>query len=70
MCSEHFVNSKGKKHDEYSTLKLPLLPTQMSVPTPHRKLVHHDLTVKKRKRNSKVETSSEILYCDAQTHLA
>ena len=70
VCSEHFINSKGRKlrPDEYLTLKLPLLATQVSVPPPRRELVCHDLPVKKRKCDSEVETSSDILYCDAQTN--
>ena len=70
VCSEHFINSKGRKlrPDEYPTLKLPLLAAQVSVPPPRRELVRHDLPVKKRKCDSEVETSSDILYCDAQTN--
>ena len=68
VCSEHFINSKGRqlRPDEYPTLKLPLLPTQVSAPPPRRELLHHDLPVKRRKCNSEAE--SEILYCDAQTN--
>ena len=68
VCSEHFINSKGRKlqPDEYPTLKLPLLPTQVSVPPPRRELVHPDLPAKKRKDNREVE--SEVVYCDAQTN--
>ena len=54
--------------DEYPTLKLPLLAAQVSVPPPRRELVRHDLPVKKRKCYGEVETSSDILYCDAQTN--
>lgn len=68
VCSEHFINSKGRKlrPDEYPTLKLPLLPMKVSAPPPRRELLRHDLPVKKRKCNSEAE--SEILYCDAQTN--
>ena len=70
VCIEHFVNSKGRKlrPDEYPTLKLPLRPTEVSIPPPRRELIHHDLPVKKRKCDSQVETSSEILYCDVATN--
>ena len=67
VCSEHFINSKGRKlrPDEYPTLKLPQLATQVSVPPPRREMVRYDLPVKKRKCDDEVETS---LYCDAQTN--
>ena len=67
VCSEHFINSKGRKlrPDEYPTLKLPQLATQVSVPPPRREMVCYDLPVKKRKCDDEVETS---LYCDAQTN--
>ena len=70
VCSEHFVNSKGRKlrPDEYPTLKLPLCPTEVSVSPPRRELIRHDLPVKKRKCDSQVDTSSGMLYCDAATN--
>ena len=70
VCSEHFVNSKGRKlrPDEYPTLKLPQRPTQVSVPLPRRELMRHDLPVKKRKCDNQVKTSTEVLYCDAATN--
>ena len=54
--------------DKYPTLTLPLLAAQVSVLPPRRELVRHDFPVKKRKCDTKVETSSDILYCDAQTN--
>ena len=68
VCSEHFINSTGRKlrPDEYPTLKLPVLPTQVSVPPPRRELVRHDLPAKKRKDDGEVE--SKVVYCDAQTN--
>ena len=50
--------------DEYSTLKLPLLLTQVSVPPPHRELIRHNLPAKERKCNTEAE--SQIVQCDAQ----
>ena len=52
VCSEHFVNSKGRKlrPDEYPTLKLPLHRKRASVPPPRRELMRHDLPVKKEVR--------------------
>ena len=43
MCSEHFVNSRGRKlwPDEVPTLNLPVLPTNVSQPAPCRPLVRH-----------------------------
>ena len=69
VCSEHFVNSKGRKlrPDEYPTLKLPILPTQVSVLPPRRQLVRHSLP-EKRKRCNEDEAEREVIYCDAETN--
>ena len=68
VCSNHFVNSKGRKLrvDEVPSLKLPSLPTQVSVPPPCRQLVRHELP-KKRKRTEE-KSCREVLYCDAETN--
>ena len=68
VCSDHFVNSKGRKlrPDEYPTLKLPSLPTQVYVPPPRRQLIRHSLPDKKRFKEG--ETESEILYSNAETN--
>ena len=69
ICSEHFINSKGRKlwPDELPTLKLPLLLTQVSVPSPYRELICHDFSAKKRKCNGEME-SEIVAYCDTQTN--
>ena len=48
------------------SLKLPSLPTQVSVPPPRRQLVRHELP-KKRKRTEE-KSCREVLYCDAETN--
>jgi len=70
VCSEHFVNSKGRKlqPDEYPTLKLPLLPTQVSVTPPHRQLVQHSLPEKRKRCSNEDEAKREVLYCNAETN--
>ena len=62
VCGDHFINSKGRKlqPDEYPTLNLPSLPTQVSVRPPRRRL--------KRKRCDEDETEREVLYSDAKTN--
>ena len=43
VCSEHFENSRGRllRWDEVPSLKLPLLPTQVTESTSRRPLVRH-----------------------------
>ena len=44
ICSEHFVNSKGRmlRRDEVPSLKLPSLPTAVAVPVPQYSLNHEE----------------------------
>ena len=69
VCSDHFVNSKGRKlrPDEYPTLNLPSLPTQVSVPPPRRQLIRYSLP-EKRKRCNEDETEREVLYSNVETN--
>ena len=69
VCSDHFVNSKGRKlrPDEYPTLNLPSLPTQVSVPPPRRQLIRYSLP-EKRKRCNEDETEREVLYSNIETN--
>ena len=56
MCSEHFVNSRGRKlrSDEVPTLNLPVLQTNVSQPAPHRPLLRHAIPEKGEKAESEV----------------
>ena len=69
VCSDHFVNSKGRKlrPDEYPTLNLPSLPTQVSVPPPRRQLIRYSLP-EKRKRCNEDEIEREVLYSNVETN--
>ena len=72
VCSEHFVNSKGRKlrPDEVPSLKLPLLPTQVTKPPPRRPLVRHELPERRgeKRKRSEDKDSREVQYCDATTN--
>ena len=56
VCSEHFVDSRGRKlrPDEVPTLNLPLLTTNVSQPAPRRPLVRYLLPEKGGKAESEV----------------
>ena len=43
VCSEHFLDSKGRhlRKDKVPLLKLPLLSTRVTEPTPRRAVVQH-----------------------------
>ena len=53
--------------DEYPTLNLPSLPTQVSVPPPRRQLIRYSLP-EKRKRCNEDETEREVLYSNVETN--
>lgn len=63
VCSEHFVNSKGRmlQPGEIPTLKLPVLPTQVSLPPPRRPLIRYTLP----EQGDRPRSSAGVVYSDA-----
>jgi hypothetical protein len=62
VCSEHFVNATA---GEVTTLKLPILSTQASLPPPRRPLIRHTLPGQS-SRPSQVAT---VIYHDAAINI-
>ena len=65
VCSEHFVNSRGRmlRSDEVPTLKLPTLPTQVTPTSSRRPLIRRPLPERASLKLS--EPESGIQYADA-----
>ena len=65
MCSEHFVNSRGRmlRSDEVPTLKLPTLPMQVTPTSSRRPLIRHPLPECASLKLS--EPESGVQYADA-----
>ena len=62
VCSEHFVNSRGRmlRSDEVPSVNLPILPTRVSQPTPRRRLIRNTMLYTD---SSAQEESGSIEHC-------
>ena len=63
ICSDHFVNSRGRtlRLDKVPSVKLLVLPTQVALSQPHRHIFRSTL----QGRSDKELSVSNVSYCDA-----